>query len=612
MVVGLGAIAACLTLPSLSTTRQEVTSVSPGTFDFGTVQVGSSSAVQTFTVAPAGSGTSIDEVTSVTGCPGFPVTANGLPATVSRTCTTGSGSGITCTVPMTYTFTASFVPLVAAVSSCDVQVSTAPVGSGGGSGAVQIVALHGTGIRPDHVIEVSQNAIDFGEVRIGTNSSPAPFDITSAGRLALNISSVTLNDPAGVFQIVTGNKLPHSLAPDQKETYSLRCKPPLAQGYAGSIDFASDDPKTPLLSVTLACTGVDSNLDFNPTALDFPTTRVAEPSSASVILHNAGGATMTLQAITLGTNPKGELAIASAPPGGEKIPAGADATVPVKLTYSAATAQSIRDVVGSLQVTYDAAPPRTLSITGQALVAQVASEPNDLDFGGVCIGATAQHTIDIYAVLEGTFTVDSASTDAPFAVVPQNPLPGSTGPNGTMQVRFDVSVMPDAAGPLAATVTVVTDAPTMTAYPVPVKVFGLPLGIAATPDQVAFPTVKVNTVSSAQTVTFSNCGTTSIQLLGAELQGAQASEFIITKPIDAPIDVGASGSHDIDLQIEPRSSGAKHAELVITYTGGTITVPLTGAGSLDRGSYYACSSGRDVELWPIGLALLAIARRRRV
>jgi hypothetical protein len=51
----------------------------------------------------------------------------------------------------------------------------------------------------------------------------------------------------------------------------------------------------------------------------------------------------------------------------------------------------------------------------------------------------------------------------------------------------------------------------------------------------------------------------------------------------------------------------------VDHDGGTETIDLLGEGmsTAGRGSYYACSTGRPVALWPIAAALLALRLRNR-
>src|SRR6476469_2657564 len=80
--------------PKLGTTVETLVVVNPSTpHDFGSLQVGQTSAPFTVTVNPSGTNT-YDQVTAVTeNCPDFSVSAPGLPADVYRTCDTCCPAG---------------------------------------------------------------------------------------------------------------------------------------------------------------------------------------------------------------------------------------------------------------------------------------------------------------------------------------------------------------------------------------------------------------------------------------------------------------------------------------------------------------------------------------
>ena len=72
-------------------------------------------------------------------------------------------------------------------------------------------------------------------------------------------------------------------------------------------------------------------------------------------------------------------------------------------------------------------------------------------------------------------------------------------------------------------------------------------------------------------------------------------------------------SENFTVIMSAHSNGDKLAQLSIETSTGPIDVDLDGSvgGSIERETYYACAVGGAAALWPIGLALLALLRRRR-
>ncbi|HEU0032158.1 MAG TPA: choice-of-anchor D domain-containing protein [Kofleriaceae bacterium] len=616
VVLAVAVIASCVALaPELSETTQQSVVVSPGSASFGNVIVGSSSSPMTFTISPAaGSGDSDDLVTSVTGCAGFTINAPGLPAAVFRHCLSGSGgSGSTGTCTSfdvkTYSFTATFNPIVTGSSTCNVAIG---LGSGSAS-----VLLSGSGVLPDFVIDVKPKAIDFGDVRVAAASSPSTVNIANAGAKPLTINSVTLNDPQGAFALSSGTTTSHTIAPATSENLGVVCTPPTAATFSGSLVISSNDPQRPSETVSLACRGVTSNLDITPSTFPFISTRVFTQATATISLRNVGNTAGTLSRIELAPGGRPDLTIMAKPPDNTVLNANQQAAVTVKFAPTQATPPDVT-ALGSLLVTFDTGTPRVVPIAGEALLAKVASEPMQLKLGPVCVGQTTRQSIEVYAELEGELTVTGATTTPPFAVVPGQMLPKLALPKRANEVRFEVSVTPETPGELASEIVVASDAPMQTSYAIPASATALPAGVTALPMQLDFGAIEAHTFTPAQTVTFTNCSTQPIDITNERIDGEAGAEFALTRPFAGAITVQPAETIEIDVQMAPDEVGGKQATLVIEYTGGMALVNLVGTaflggdGAAGDSTYYRCSAGGpDGGLPVVGVLGFVVLRRRR-
>jgi hypothetical protein len=81
--------------------------------------------------------------------------------------------------------------------------------------------------------------------------------------------------------------------------------------------------------------------------------------------------------------------------------------------------------------------------------------------------------------------------------------------------------------------------------------------------------------TAALNATIQNLGTTSVQITGASISGPDAAEFSAGSPIVVllPCD-----TLNIPVTFDPVTEGNKTASLDVTYTTGTISIPLTGRG----------------------------------
>jgi MYXO-CTERM domain-containing protein len=229
---------------------------------------------------------------------------------------------------------------------------------------------------------------------------------------------------------------------------------------------------------------------------------------------------------------------------------------------------------------------------------------------------------DVVANEDGSFELSAVSQPtAPFSVMTPT-LPASVEGDAGNTVSFSVTAAPTDAGSASSTIDVNTDIPMGQADTISLAVEGLPAGVTPTPATLDLGAVAVQTTSQGQTITLSNCGASALTIADTVITGDQAPDFtIVQSPTSTTIDANASASWLVVMNAQ--TVGEKDATFEIDYDSGSATVPLTGVafdpnaagsdggGGTDKSSYYACSAGRGAALWPIGLALLALRRRRK-
>jgi hypothetical protein len=286
--------------------------------------------------------------------------------------------------------------------------------------------------------------------------------------------------------------------------------------------------------------------------------------------------------------------------------------------HYAASAEHAPGSLGTLTITANG-EHLTYPITGGVLTGILGSYPASVDFGSVCADTATAKTMPVMLFANGTSDVQISLATPPT----QSPF-GATLTNHVLKAKHNgeeavtVSVKPDGTTPLGAqttTLDVDTDIPNQGTYPIALSAYVVPTGIAATPQAVDFGGVMVGTSTSGKHVVFSNCGDgSSLMVTGAHIAGANASSFTIISPETIATTLGDAQSEDFLITMVPGTSGPQVAQLVIENSSRNVTVPLTGAGDepeKDRQTYYACSTGHATSAWPIGLALLALRRRRR-
>ena len=288
--------------PQLSSTGESLVIQSATTHDFGSLQVGSTSAPFTVTLSPSGTSSS-DTINSIVApCPDFSVNAPNLPASVYRTCEPCCPAGqqicpqapLLCCIgdQQSYSFTTSFSPNVAGATSCVVTITL------NGGASTKTLTLYGTGTPPPVEIDVHPTSVNFGDVRRDNDSTAVPITVSNLGGLPLNVGSASVSSASSVYRIVAGQTGMHSISAGSSETYSIVCHPTAVGQTSGTFDITSNDSDEMHVSIPLSCNGIDSNLVILPSPVNL-TTRVGEPVQKIITLQNTGQAGMQIENVSV-------------------------------------------------------------------------------------------------------------------------------------------------------------------------------------------------------------------------------------------------------------------------------------------------------------------------
>jgi hypothetical protein len=630
--------ASCVTSLELSSTSQAVVTLPEDPYVFAPQLVMTSSPPHTFTISVSGSNDDyvLDSI-AYSGAPCQDFTFN-APGVMGYELCGNQVSKIGC--HSFYQFTVTFTPKNLNTSSCVLDISFADaVGSGSGSGTGTGCAappyttgmgtslhLSGSGIGPPYAMNVSPSTLNFGSVVLNVMSPAQTIDVDNVGTNSIMVNEMLVN--TGEYQINPSAGFMLQPPPtNSSRQVTVSCKPTMAGAHDASITFTTSALEGNFSKpVTLHCQGVNTTLSESPNPIAFGDRFLGIGSAQQITLSNAGGSnmtTITISSITLepGSSPDVTL---SPPVLGSSIVLmpGSNAT-PVTVHYSAAT-QAAPGSLGTLVVTTNTSGDLTYPITGGAEPGSIASNPTTIDFGPVCIGGMVQRDLAMYA---------SGDADVVMTGINDPGSPFSTGPasgtlrghhNGETSITTKVApTMMTMLGDQTGELDITTNLPMPdTVYKVPLTAKVLPPGIAPTPTEVHFGTVAVDSPTSGKMVTLTNCSGGTLTLSAAHIVEDPA-EFVLVSTTDAmgqvamfPFDLPDHTSATFTLIMAPHTQGHKQSHLEIDYTGSTALVPLDGdagnLGSKDRETYYACAAGGSAgAVWPIGLALLALRRRRR-
>jgi Abnormal spindle-like microcephaly-assoc'd, ASPM-SPD-2-Hydin len=318
-----------MSIPLSGTGVQAQLSASPATFNFGSVQVGSTGS-QLITLA------------------------NGGTANVSITQATSSGAG----------FSISGLPAgttIAAGQSASFTAQFSPTSSGNGSGSISIlsnapnspltIALSGAGIQAQ--LGAVPSAAAFGNVSTG-NSNSQTISLTNSGTASVVISRATVT---GTGFSIAGLNAPVTIATGSNTTFNVVFTPTAAGSASGSVALTSNAPNSPM-TIALSGTGVAGTqlLTFSTSSLGFGSVNVGSNSDLSAALTNTGNSSVTISAV----NVSGAGFTVSGVSSGETLSGGQSIPVTVQFAPSAAGAVS-----GTVSLVSNATnSPASMSLSG--------------------------------------------------------------------------------------------------------------------------------------------------------------------------------------------------------------------------------------------------------
>jgi MYXO-CTERM domain-containing protein len=531
---------------------------------------------------------------------------------------TGSGTTGGCTY-VDYTFGAVFHPSQAGSQSCEVDVTIMPAsGSGSGCNAPPMpVFLYGSASAATYSMNVSPPLLDFGDIPLNGTSGQQTFNVIDNGGTPIIVTGVN-SDPThfSITPLPTG---PFTLNPNGSQPFSVKCTAGnMPQAYTATVMFTTSPSQGSLSkSVTLKCNAAATTITASPTPVNLGTHLIGDGgSTVPVMLQNTGTASVTLDNFRF-----------SGTPGTEVTYPGAAGSFTLAPTMSALVSvqyvpMTERDFGSLGLMMFDAnGSPTSVPLVGGAHTGSIGTNPAALDFGAVCAGSSPKLDLAVFANAGGDVNLTGDSgPGAPF----MSPFPGAT----TLMAHHgnEATITTTAAttantppGDVTQTLQLVTNIPNQSMVPINVHALVLAGGVSPDKSVVHFGPNDLGKPSPVQMITLTNCGSSDLMLSDVSLAGSNSDEFAIVSPADVHVTIPTTKSQQFLVIMNPKTAGAKSAELDFIYAGGMSAVALDGTGlggvgtgsTKDRETYYACSVGTPGGLMPLAVAGLLLRRRRR-
>jgi hypothetical protein len=303
-------------------TPYSLASVSAGSLDFGSVPVGSTSAVKS--VQLSNNGTAALTIASITPSGAYAVNSD---------CGTSLASGGKCTFNLTF-------------SPTNINANPGSLVVKDDSG-IQTVTLAGIGLQA--FLGASPTTLAFGTLAVGQSSTSQSFSVVNTGNMAA--SGLSVSAPSGYSQT---NNCGSSLAAGASCSVSVTFSPAAQQTYSGTVQVTGAG-----VSAAASVSGAGGAASFVPAtgSITLPSAGPNTTSSASLSITNNGtvAGTPTISATT-GFSATG---CGSLAPG---------ASCTSTLTF-APTVQQVYS--GTLTISGATSPTRTVALSGDSRMSAV-------------------------------------------------------------------------------------------------------------------------------------------------------------------------------------------------------------------------------------------------
>ncbi|WP_348263220.1 choice-of-anchor D domain-containing protein [Telmatobacter sp. DSM 110680] len=334
-----------VSLSGTATGKISTLTVTPQTLSFGTMNVGSASAVQSVLLQSDGTTTISFASIAITG-------ANPADFSIaSNTCGSSLTGSSNCTIGI------AFNPTAAGSRTATLVITDSA------SGSPHQVALSGTGNVPvTGSVTVSPTSIAFPDTSDGTSSAAQTVTLSNSSASTVSLGPVGLSGPnAGDF-VIASNACGANLAAAANCTIGVQFKPTSSGSRTATLGVSANGTS---LQVSLSGTGTNSStsgVSVAPTSITFASVAIGSTSSPkSVTLSNGGTSALTISSIAITGANASDFAITSKTCGSTLI-AASSCSVTMTFTPSASGTRTadlvFTDSAGN--------SPQTATLTGTA------------------------------------------------------------------------------------------------------------------------------------------------------------------------------------------------------------------------------------------------------
>jgi cytochrome c553 len=383
-------------------TPQATIALSATSVDFGTLLVGTPSAVSTITVSNSGQAALNFSGITVGGASAAIITRGGSCA-VGTPVTAGANCSVT---------------VQATPASAGAIAASLTLVSNASNGASVALSLGGTAAAAAPAMTATPSAIAFGAQTVGAAAVTQSVTLANTGNVAITFSSIGVTGSSSVT--LSANNCGTTLAVGANCVATLRFAPAAEGAVSATLGVASN---APVLQVGVTGTGT-SQATAKPALSEagpivFTDTQVGSTATAhTTTLSNSGNAALKISTLTLGGSQPGDFVVGGTCAANASLSSGASCTITTAFKPTAAGARS-----ADLLLVTDGGAQFHLALNGNGVAVVVSTpslgiNPQSFDFGAVTIGGTAPtRRFTLTNTGSAALALSSATFSGPFAAV---------------------------------------------------------------------------------------------------------------------------------------------------------------------------------------------------
>ena len=409
----------------------------------------------------------------------------------------------------------------------------------------------------------SQTALAFGTLATGSTNVSA-IELTNTGNVQLDLtrSTITGSNPAAFGLAGQAATALPTVEPGETETVAVAFSPATATSQTATLTLSTNDSDRSTIQVSLAGSGVTSDLGFQTAAADFGQTAAGTQTTATLTLENSGGASVDVQQVQIAGD--GADAYTIRDTGGLPGTVGPGSTTTLTVAFAPFTTG---EQTAQVRVVTDSGTTLSASLTGTGTGPDIVLRDERITFGDVGVDQTATESVEISNYGSAPLAIDDITTTGQNASVITAGSAPDVIPAGS-SATVDIAFTPPEAGEYAALLQVSSNDSTEPTRTVTLTGTGTAASIGIDRETINFGEVGVgDTVTTNITVRNRATSQTDLTIRRTLVTGQNADQFTVARS-DLASPLAPGKTRDIEIGFSPTDRGAKQAQLQILSDAG--------------------------------------------